>query len=136
MLVEHVGPFFAGDCLFREGDEFNAIHAYRYPCNAVALDTTMLCRFSFPKMALLASRMPGLQQQLFRLFSQDIGKAFLLAVDFSVEQRMAAFLVSLSRRYAWLLAQPQGATEPLQGLRQVGERRAIAQGAGLALHQW
>src|SRR3546814_2203891 len=29
----------------------NAIHQAHYPCNAVALDTTMLCRFSFPKMA-------------------------------------------------------------------------------------
>jgi CRP/FNR family transcriptional regulator len=57
----------------------NAIHQARYPCNAVALDTVMLCRFSFPKMALLATRMPGLQAQLFRLLSQDIGKAALLA---------------------------------------------------------
>lgn len=77
----------------------NAIHADRYPCNAVALSTTMLCRFSFPQMALLATRMPGLQQQLFRLLSADIGKANLLAGDFSADERMAAFLVSLSRRY-------------------------------------
>ena len=78
----------------------NAIHHSRYPCNAVALDTAMLCRFSFPKMALLAARMPGLQAQLFRLLSQDIGKAALLAGDYSADERMAAFLVSLSRRYA------------------------------------
>ncbi len=78
----------------------NAIHHAKYPCNAVALDTTMLCRFSFPKMALLASKMPGLQAQLFRLLSQDIGKAALLAGDYSADQRMAAFLVSLSRRFA------------------------------------
>ena len=78
----------------------NAIHQARYPCNAVALDTVMLCRFSFPKMALLATRMPGLQSQLFRLLSQDIGKAALLAGDYSADERMAAFLVSLSRRYA------------------------------------
>jgi CRP/FNR family transcriptional regulator len=78
----------------------NAIHQARYPCNAVALDTVMLCRFSFPKMALLATRMPGLQAQLFRLLSQDIGKAALLAGDYSADERMAAFLVSLSRRYA------------------------------------
>ncbi len=136
VLVEHVGPFSAGDHLFREGDEFNAIaavragavktfvldlsgreqvlgfhlpgeviglnaiHSARYPCNAIALDTTTLCRFSFPRMALLATRMPGLQQHLFRLLSEDIGKATLLAADCSAEQRMAAFLVSLSRRYA------------------------------------
>jgi CRP/FNR family transcriptional regulator len=78
----------------------NAIHHARYPCNAIALDTVMLCRFSFPKMALLATRLPGLQAQLFRLLSQDIGKAALLAGDYTADQRMAAFLVSLSRRYA------------------------------------
>lgn len=78
----------------------NAIHGERYPCNAVALNTVMLCNFSFPKMAMLATRMPGLQTQLFRLLSADIGKAHLLAGDFSADERMAAFLVSLSRRYA------------------------------------
>lgn len=78
----------------------NAIHHAKYPCNAVALDTVMLCRFSFPKMALLATKMPGLQAQLFRLLSQDIGKAALLAGDYSADQRMAAFLVAMSRRYA------------------------------------
>ncbi|MBX3727184.1 MAG: helix-turn-helix domain-containing protein [Xanthomonadales bacterium] len=76
-----------------------AIHAERYPCNAVALDTVMLCRFSFPMMATLAQRMPGLQAQLFRLLSQDIGKATLMAGDHSADERLAAFLVSLSRRW-------------------------------------
>lgn len=50
----------------------NAISQARYPCNAVALDTVLLCRFSFPNIAALATRMPGLQQQLFRLLSEDI----------------------------------------------------------------
>ena len=78
----------------------NAIHGARYPCNAVALDTTVLCRFSFPAMATLAQRMPGLQDQLFRLLSQDINKAALLAGDFRADERLAAFLIGLSRRYA------------------------------------
>jgi len=78
----------------------NAIHQSRFPCNAVALDTVMLCRFSFPQMALLATRLPGLQAHLFRLLSQDIGKAALLAGDYSADQRMAAFLVTLARRYS------------------------------------
>lgn len=78
----------------------NAIHQARYPCNAVALDTVMLCRFSFPQLALMATRMPGLQERLFQLLSQDIGKAELLAGDYSADERVAAFLVSLSRRYA------------------------------------
>ncbi|HWS79090.1 MAG TPA: cyclic nucleotide-binding domain-containing protein [Thermomonas sp.] len=136
VLVEHIGPFHAGEHLFREGDPFEAIAAVRagtvktyvvdrdghehvlgfhlpgeviglsaidgdhYPCNAVALDTVMLCRFSFPKIAVLATRLPGLQKQLFRLLSRDIGRAALLAGDWSADQRMAAFLVGLSRRLA------------------------------------
>lgn len=78
----------------------NAISSERYPCDAVALDPVMLCKFSFPGIAALASRVPGLQQQLFKLLSQDIGKAALLAGNYTADERMAAFLVSMSRRYA------------------------------------
>lgn len=78
----------------------SAIHQARYPCNAVALDTVTVCRFSFPVMAMLAQKMPGLQAQLFRLLSEDIGKAALLSGDFTADERMAAFLIALSRRYA------------------------------------
>ena len=67
---------------------------------AVALETVQLCRFSFPRMATLATRVPGLQQELFRLLSEDIGKAGLLAGDFDADERLAAFLIALSRRYA------------------------------------
>jgi CRP/FNR family transcriptional regulator len=78
----------------------NAIHDDRYPCNAVALDTVMLCRFSFQRIALLATRLPYLQQQLFRLMSRDIGVASLFAGDHSADERIAAFLIGLSRRLA------------------------------------
>jgi CRP/FNR family transcriptional regulator len=78
----------------------DAIDSEVYPCNAVALDTVMLCRFSFPKISVLASRLPGLQQQLFRLLSRDIGRAAMLAGDWTADERMAAFLVGLSRRLA------------------------------------
>jgi CRP/FNR family transcriptional regulator len=78
----------------------NAIHGDRYPCNAIALDTVMLCRFSFPKIAMLATRLPNLQQHLFRLLSRDIGIAALFAHDNTADERMAAFLIGLSRRLA------------------------------------
>jgi len=93
---EHVQGFF----LPGEIIGLSAISQDRYPCNAVALDDVQLCRFSFPGIAALATRMPGLQQQLFRLLSQDIGKARLLAGNYSADERMAAFLISLSRRHA------------------------------------
>jgi len=93
---EHVQGFF----LPGEVIGLNAISQARYPSNAVALDSVVLCRFSFPNIAALAMRMPGLQQQLFKLLSLDIGKAALLSGNFSADERMAAFLITLSRRYA------------------------------------
>src|SRR5690606_16715704 len=78
----------------------NAIDGDHYPCNAAPPDTVMLCRFSFPTSATLAARLPGLQQHLFRLMSRDIGNASLLAGDYTADQRMAAFLLGLSRRLA------------------------------------
>lgn len=93
---EHVQGFF----LPGEVIGLNAISQARYPSNAVALDSVVLCKFSFPNIAALASRMPGLQLQLFKLLSSDIGKAALLSGNFSADERMAAFLVTLSRRYA------------------------------------
>ena len=78
----------------------NAIDGEHYPCNAVALDTVMLCRFSFPKIAVLATRLPGLQRHLFRLLSRDIGRAALLSGDWSADQRMAAFIIAFSQRLA------------------------------------
>ena len=44
--------------------------------------------------------MPGLQQQLFKLMSADIGKATLLAGDHTADERMAVFLILMSRRYS------------------------------------
>lgn len=93
---EHVlGFHFPGEVIGLDG-----IDGDRYPCNAIALDTVMLCRFSFPKISVLAAQLPGLQRHLFRLLSRDIGRAALLAGDWSAEQRVAAFLVGLSRRLA------------------------------------
>ncbi|WP_414487413.1 helix-turn-helix domain-containing protein [Stenotrophomonas maltophilia] len=136
VLVDHVGPFHAGDYIFRAGEPFdsiaavragmvktfvddsqgneqvlgfslpgeviglNAIHEARFPCNAVALDTVYLCRISFPRLSLLATRMPGLQARLFSLLSAEIGKVALLAANHRTEERMAAFLLDMSERYA------------------------------------
>ena len=78
----------------------NAIHPEHYPCDAVAVDSVYLCRFSFPALETLAAQMPGIQQQLFRLLSKDIGAASLLAGDYTADERVAAFLVALADRYA------------------------------------
>lgn len=77
----------------------SAIDGERYPCDAIALDEVQLCRFSFEQMASLAARLPRLQRQLFRLLSRDIGHAERLAAEHTADERVAAFLVDLSRRF-------------------------------------
>ncbi|WP_347261274.1 helix-turn-helix domain-containing protein [Rudaea sp.] len=136
VLVEHVGPYRAGEHIFRRGERFgaifavrggvvktclvddegheqvlgfhlpgemiglNAIHPEKYPCDAVALDTVYVCRFSFAALTTLAAKIPDVQQTLFRLLSADIGKATALAGDHTAEERLAAFLLDLAKRYA------------------------------------
>lgn len=77
-----------------------AIHAQRFPCDAVAVDTAYLCRFEFRTLATLTTRLPQVQAELFRLLSKDISNATLLAGDHAADERLAAFLLGLSRRLA------------------------------------
>lgn len=77
----------------------NAIYPDQFPCDAIALEATQFCRFSFPAMTALATRMPALQQHLFRLLSKELGAATHLAADHTADERMAAFLLDLGDRY-------------------------------------
>ncbi len=91
---EHVlGFHLAGELI-----GLDAIAGDAYPCTATALDSVLLCRFSFPRLSELATRLPHLQQHLFRMLSRDIGRAAHLSGDFSADERMAAFLVDFSER--------------------------------------
>ena len=59
-----------------------------------------MCRFSFPALATLAAKIPDVQQRLFELLSADIGRVTQLAGDQSADERLAAFLLELSERFA------------------------------------
>lgn len=78
----------------------DAIYPDHYPCDAIALEETLCCRFSFPAMSALAARQPKIQQHLFRMLSKELGAANLLAGDHTADERMAAFLIDLGDRYA------------------------------------
>lgn len=78
----------------------NAIHPEVYPCDAVALDAVEVCRFSFPALATLASRIPEIQKELFRRLSKDIGDASLRNQESGADERLAAFVLDLSARHA------------------------------------
>jgi len=92
--------YIAGFHLPGEMVGLSAIDAGRFPCDAIAVDTTYLCRFEFRSLAALTARAPSVQEQLFRLLSRDIGSAILLAGDHSADERVAAFLIRIGRRFA------------------------------------
>jgi CRP/FNR family transcriptional regulator len=76
----------------------DAIYPNRHQCNAVALDTASICKLAYSEITTLAAQLPGLQKQIFRLMSRDIGTSHALSGDFSAEERLAAFLVNISNR--------------------------------------
>lgn len=75
------------------------IYPRRHQVNALALDTATVCKLSFNEISTLATHMPSLQVQLFRLMSKDIGSSNALSGDFTAEERLSAFLMSISRRF-------------------------------------
>ncbi len=80
----------------------DAIATKRYHSNAVALQTTSICEIPFHQLEQLSLKIPALQQQLFRLMSQEITSEQNLVTWLgrkNAEQRLAAFLLNLSNRY-------------------------------------
>lgn len=80
----------------------DAINNDRHNYSAIALEDSEVCVIPFAKLTELALRIPELQHQLLRLLSRDIARdqgLMLLLGSMTAEQRLAAFLLSLSRRY-------------------------------------
>ena len=79
-----------------------AISAGRYAYSAVALEDSEVCAIPFVALEKMALAVPALQHKLFRVLSSDISRdqgLMLLLGSMTAEQRLAAFLLSLSRRY-------------------------------------
>lgn len=80
----------------------DAINNDRHDFNAVALEDSEVCVIPFSELTEMAQHIPELQQELFRLLSRDISRdhgLMLLLGSMTAEQRLAAFLLSFSRRY-------------------------------------
>jgi CRP/FNR family transcriptional regulator len=80
----------------------DAINNDRHDYSATALEDSEVCVIPFAELTALTLRIPVLQQELFRLLSRDIARdhgLMLLLGSMTAEQRLAAFLLSLSRRY-------------------------------------
>lgn len=76
----------------------DAIHPNTHQCNVVALDTGSACILPFNQLTELADSIPGLQRQIMRLLSKEISVLVPRAADTTAEERMADFLLDLSRR--------------------------------------
>jgi CRP/FNR family transcriptional regulator len=80
----------------------DAINGGRHGYNAVALEDSEVCIIPFAQLEQMALTLPALQHQLLRLLSGDISRdhgLMLLLGSMTAEQRLAAFLLSLSRRH-------------------------------------
>lgn len=79
-----------------------AISSGRHGYSAVALEDSEVCAIPFAQLERMAMTLPALQHQLLRVISGDISRdqgLMLLLGSMSAEQRLAAFLLSLSRRH-------------------------------------
>ena len=91
------GFYLAGELMGLE-----AISRGRHGCQAVALEDSEVCAIPFAALSSMALSVPALQQQMFRMLSSDISRdqgLILRLSSMTAEQRLAAFLVGLSRRY-------------------------------------
>ena len=80
----------------------DAINQRRHGYDAVALEDSEVCVIPYLQLTQLAHRIPELQAQLVRILSDEISPdhgLMLLMGAMDAEQRIVAFLLSLSRRY-------------------------------------
>ncbi|MDY4593730.1 MAG: FNR family transcription factor [[Pasteurella] aerogenes] len=82
---------------------FDAIMNMQHPSFAQALETAMVCEIPFDILDDLSGKMPKLRQQIMRLMSNEIKtdqEMILLLSKMNAEERLAAFIQNLSRRYS------------------------------------
>lgn len=74
-----------------------------HECSAVALETSSICEVKFKKLEQLCAGQPTLQQRLHRIYAREIARDYAMLQLLgrkSAEQRLANFLLHLSRRFA------------------------------------
>ena len=80
----------------------DAISTDLHPCDAVALETTVVCELPMDKLEQLARDIPSLQRQLLRVLSREIVQdenLLMMLGKMNAEARLAACLVSFSERF-------------------------------------
>ncbi|QUN32010.1 helix-turn-helix domain-containing protein (plasmid) [Cupriavidus sp. KK10] len=91
------GFYMAGDTIGMDG-VCQEIHN----CDAIALEDSVVCVIPFHLLEALCREIKPLQRQLHKMFSAEIvreSRQMMLLGNLSAEQRVAAFLLSVSARY-------------------------------------
>ncbi len=95
---EHVVAFFLPGELIG----LDAIDAGVHKNTSKALETSSLCEIPYDQFQTLSTRIPRLQQYMYRLLSREIQEdqeLLLLLGKKTAEERIGTFLLNLSRRY-------------------------------------
>ena len=93
-----IGFSMTGEVLGLDG-----IGTEQHTCNAIAVEESEVCAIPFAGLQLLAHEIPGLQRHVRRMMSREIVReqgAMLLLGNMNAEERLAVFLLNLSRRFA------------------------------------
>jgi CRP/FNR family transcriptional regulator len=81
----------------------DAISSDLHTCDAIALEDSEVCELPFAEIEDLARKVPNLQRHLYKVMSREIvddHKVMLLLGNMKAEERLAAFLINLSHRFA------------------------------------
>lgn len=92
-----IGFYLPGELIGLDGIAEN-----RYTCSVITLETTSVCEIPFAQIEALSAQIPSLQRNVFQLLSREIThdqQRISLVSKSGAEQRIAALLVSLSRRH-------------------------------------
>ena len=97
--IEHITGFhFSGDTLGLEG-----VSADQHSCDAIALEDSIVCIVPFHLLEILCREVKAIQHHVHQLLSSEIVREANLMMQFgtmSASQRLAAFLLNLSSRFA------------------------------------
>ena len=81
----------------------DAIASGKHQCDAMALEDCEICEIPFALLEQLTREIPALQQHFYRIMSREIARdhgVMLLLGSMRAEERLAAFLLNLSQRFA------------------------------------
>ena len=81
----------------------DAINSGKYTCDAVALENCNVCEIAFGELERLSREVPTLQHHFHRIMGREIARDYgvmLLLGSMRAAERIAVFLLNLSKRYA------------------------------------